>query len=279
VLVFCPLPEETKIDYGRKLRKVRATTMGIMRFEPVGESRCKVTVVQHGNLGGIVPERVMTSKIPLALSGIITLQQKFERDEEVDGAERSQVEDAIKTQLDRLGGEGGGGGGGEKDEELVPPNMAKFGAIEGVERHQLEHPDHRVQLKKYAVHNDDEIVGKFSSDAADSSTRTGTMITLSQSSVIVSKKKREDGELVVGSVSAIVDASIERCAAWAFAEAARLRTKDGDGSHRVRCEVRPEGSQSQVVDTAYRLPGGKLLACECASIVYPATPLPPLPSS
>jgi hypothetical protein len=67
------------------------------------------------------------------------------------------------------------------------------------------------------------------------------------------------GELVVGSAEAVVDASLERCAGWAFAEASRLRTKDGDGSGRVRCEIRDEGEQCQIVDAAFKLPGGKEL--------------------
>ncbi|GMI32546.1 hypothetical protein TeGR_g12943 [Tetraparma gracilis] len=191
------------------------------------------------------------------------LQDVFERDEEIDGAEWSVFEQAIKMRLDEEGGEREKGGGRERDEldeELVPRVKAKFDTLKGVERRELEHSDYRFQLKKYAALNGDEIVGKFASDTADStSTSTGSTMTLSSTSTPASKKKRDDGELVVGSASAVVDASIERCAAWAFAEAARLRTKDGDGSHRIRCDERPEDSQSQLVDTAYKLPGGKLL--------------------
>ncbi|GMI29821.1 hypothetical protein TeGR_g9360, partial [Tetraparma gracilis] len=115
-------------------------------------------------------------------------------------------------------------------------------------------------MKRFAVHKDDEIVGKFASDAVDSSsTRTGTTMTLTSTSTLASKKKRDGSELVVGSASAIVDASPDRCAGWAVAEAARLRTKDSDGSHRIRCDVREEDTQSQIVDTSYELPGGRLL--------------------
>jgi hypothetical protein len=160
--------------------------------------------------------------------------------------------------------------------------MAKFEAIEGVDRRELEYPDHRVKLKRFAVHKDDEIVGKFASDAVDSSsTRTGTTMTLTPTSTLASKKKRDGSELVVGSASAIVDASPDRCAGWAVAEAARLRTKDSDGSHRIRCDVREEDTQSQIVDTSYKLPGGRLLTCECASLIplNPTTPPPkPVPT-
>ncbi|GMI22029.1 hypothetical protein TeGR_g7749, partial [Tetraparma gracilis] len=212
---------------------------------------------------GILPERVTVSKIPQSLRGVASLQNTFERDKEVDGAERSGVEEAVKVELDKLDGLGGGAEREVKlDDDLVPRVVAKFDALKRVDHYVLEHPEFRVQLKKYAVNNDYGIVGKFASDAADSSsTRTGTTMTMSTTIAATSKKKRDDGELVVGSSSAVVDASLERCAAWAFAEAARLRTKDGDGSHRVRCDVHPEDSQSQLVDTAYKLPGGKLLTC------------------
>jgi hypothetical protein len=263
IAVAHPEPAETKVDYGSKLRTVRATAMSVVRFEPVGDAQCKVTLIQHIDAGGIVPERVTTSKISAGLRSMCNLQDVFERDDEIDGAERFAMEQVIKMQLDSLGeGRGGVGGGDELDEELVPRVTAKFDALKGVDYRELEHHDYRVELKKYAVHNDDDIVGKFVSDAADSSSaRTGTAMTLSSTSTPASRRKRDDGELVVGSASAVVDASIERCAAWAFAEAARLRTKDGDGSHRIRCDERPEDSQSQLVDTAYKLPGGKLLTC------------------
>jgi hypothetical protein len=251
---------ETKVDYGSKLRTVRATTMAVVRFEPVSDAQCKVTLIQHIDAGGIVPQRVTTSKISVALRSMCNLQDAFQRDKEIDEAERFAVEQVINMQLDSLGE--GRGGGDELDEELVPRVVAKFEGLGGVDRQELEHPDHRVQLKKYAVLNGDEMVGKFASDTADSSSsRTGTTMTLSSTSTPASRKKRDDGELVVGSASAVVDASTERCAAWAYAEAARLRTKDGDGSHRIRCDERPEDTRSQLVDTAYKLPGGKLLTC------------------
>ena len=221
IAVAHPEPAETKVDYGSKLRTVRATAMSVVRFEPVGDAQCKVTLIQHIDAGGIVPERVTTSKISAGLRSMCNLQDVFERDEEIDGAERSVVEQAIKMRLDEEGGEREKEGGRERDEldeELVPRVKAKFDTLKGVERRELEHSDHRVQLKKYAVHNDDDIVGKFSSDTADSSsTRTGTTMTLSSTSTPASRKKRDGGDLVVGSASAVVDAPIERCAAWAFA--------------------------------------------------------------
>jgi hypothetical protein len=262
-LVSNPLPKETKVDYGANMRTVRGASTVVLKFEPAGDAQCKVTLLLHLDAGGILSERVTVSKIPQSLNAVAFLQNTFERDKEVDGAERSGVEEAVKNELDKLDGSGGGSEREiEMDDDLVPRVVAKFDALKRVDYHVLEHPDFRVQLKKYAVNNDDGIVGKFASDAADSSsTRTGTTMTMSTTIAATSKKKRDDGELVVGSASAVVDAPIERCAAWAFAEAARLRTKDGDGSHRVRCDLRPEDSQSQVGDTAYKLPGGKLLTC------------------
>ncbi|GMI24743.1 hypothetical protein TeGR_g15302, partial [Tetraparma gracilis] len=166
----------------------------------------------------------------------------------------------MKVQLlGKLNGESEGGEEDELDKELVPRVVAKVDALKRLDDQKLEHPDHRVQLKKYVVRNDDGIVGNFgvAADSSSAGMMTSTM-PLSSSSSPASKKKRDDGELVVGSASAVVDASIERCAAWAYTAAARLRTKNGDGSHRIRCDERREDSQSKLIETAYN-PGGKLL--------------------
>jgi hypothetical protein len=231
-LVFCPMPKETKVDYGSNMRTVRATSTGIVRFEPVGDMQCKVTAVQHGTFGGVVPDWVARSKIPVALRGIATLRDEFQRDEAIDSAERAVVEDAIKTQLDAL--QTAEEGGNEMD--MVPRVVVKLDALKNKSGRVLEHPDLSVKLEKYAMSNDDDIMTEIG-----------------------------DGELVAGNANAVIDASLERCSGWAFAEAARIRTKDGDASHRVRCDVRSEEGQSQIVDTAYTLPGGKLLTCTWAS--------------
>ncbi|GMI30032.1 hypothetical protein TeGR_g3633, partial [Tetraparma gracilis] len=256
-------PEKERVDdiFRANAALVPAKIRGFYKIKPLAPNICRVTFVAQGMLGGHVPDFAMKWAIKYSLSIVKRLQNN--RDKEVDGAERSGVEEAVKIELDKLDRLGEEGESEVKlDDDLVPRVVAKFDALKRVDHHVLEHSDFRVQLKKYAVNNDDGIVGKFASDAEDNSTtRTGTMMTMSSSIMLGPKKKRDDGELVVGSASAVVDASIERCAAWAFAEGARLRTKDGDGSHRIRCDERPEDSQSQLVDTAYKLPGGKLLTC------------------
>jgi hypothetical protein len=129
-------------------------------------------------------------------------------------------------------------------------------------------------MSKYAVPNGSDFMDDFAGTVS-SKRVTGRRIskTGSHSDVLASKGRGGTGgtgELVMGSACAAVDASLERCAGWAFAEAARLRTKDGDNGHRVRCDVRPQGRRGQVVSAAYKIPGGKLLT---------RTVLPPPPAT
>ncbi|GMI53113.1 hypothetical protein TeGR_g14713 [Tetraparma gracilis] len=72
VLVFEALPDSTKVDYGANLKVVRGKITGVVRFKPIDEdSQCEVTLVQRGDAGGFVPERVSVAKIPQALGSIV----------------------------------------------------------------------------------------------------------------------------------------------------------------------------------------------------------------
>ncbi|GMI56889.1 hypothetical protein TeGR_g4895, partial [Tetraparma gracilis] len=76
---------------------VRAKTTGVIRFKPInGDTQCEVTLVQHGDAGGFVPERIMVAKIPQALSGVEEMREIFQRDDAIDGAKRSELAAIIK---------------------------------------------------------------------------------------------------------------------------------------------------------------------------------------
>ncbi|GMI32508.1 hypothetical protein TeGR_g10375 [Tetraparma gracilis] len=209
----------------------------------------------------------MTSKIPQALGGVNSIQKAFERDEEVDEADRSAVEGAIKAQLrSLLRRKPDSPAGLPADSELMTRVFDAFDALKSVDSDELEQSDRRVQLKMYAVDNRNDVVQTWGDEDSGS---VGTLTSRRNSSVgrgRSSNRRRVYGELTVGSASAVVDASLERCAAWTFVEAARLRIKDGDGSHRTRCDIQPSGRQGQVVDAAYKPPGGKEMTCKTRSV-------------
>ena len=97
VLVFEALPSSTKVDYGANLKVVRGKITSVMRFKSINDNtQCEVTLVQHWDAGGFVPERVVVAKIPLALSGVAEMRELFQRDDAIDGAKRSELAAIIK---------------------------------------------------------------------------------------------------------------------------------------------------------------------------------------
>jgi hypothetical protein len=97
VLVFEALPDSTEVDCGANLRVVRGKTTGVWRFKPINnDTQCEVTLVQHGDAGGFVPEQVVVAKIPQALSGATEMREIFQRDDAIDGAKRGELAAIIK---------------------------------------------------------------------------------------------------------------------------------------------------------------------------------------
>jgi hypothetical protein len=97
VLVFEALPDSTEVDYGANLKVVRGKSTGVYRFKPINdETQCEVTLVQHVDAGGFVPERVLVAKIPQALSGVAEMRELFQHDDEIDNAKRSELAATIK---------------------------------------------------------------------------------------------------------------------------------------------------------------------------------------
>ena len=100
VLVCEPLPDSTKVDYGANLKVVRGKTTGVYRFKSINDdTQCEVTLAQHLDAGGFVPERVAVANIPRVLSGVGEMRELFQRDDAVDGAKRSELAAIIKCVL------------------------------------------------------------------------------------------------------------------------------------------------------------------------------------
>ncbi|GMI22418.1 hypothetical protein TeGR_g13348, partial [Tetraparma gracilis] len=136
VVVFEALPDSTKVDYGANLKVVRGKSMGVVRFRPINDdTQCEVTLIQHGDAGGYVPERVVVAKIPQALSGVAEMRELFQRDDAVDGAERSELADIINTSEQPYLPD---------EDSLIDEVRTKFASLPAFEK--LDSPDHFVHM-------------------------------------------------------------------------------------------------------------------------------------
>ncbi|GMI57053.1 hypothetical protein TeGR_g10296, partial [Tetraparma gracilis] len=138
VLVFEALPDSTKVDYGANLKVVRAKSTGVMRFKSINDdTQCEVTLVQYGDFGGFVPERVVVAKIPQALSGVADMRELFQRDDAIDGAKRSELMAIINTSKQPYMPD---------EDKLIDDVGAKFESLTDVAFEKLDSPDHFVRM-------------------------------------------------------------------------------------------------------------------------------------
>jgi hypothetical protein len=89
-LVFAVESVGLSVDYGLKMKTVRATTRAFTRFTPVGTTQCKVVIYQYADVGGNIPVAVVNTLIPYTLSLVDDLRAVFQRDDEVDAVQRAE---------------------------------------------------------------------------------------------------------------------------------------------------------------------------------------------
>ncbi|GMI42593.1 hypothetical protein TeGR_g11447 [Tetraparma gracilis] len=141
VVVFEALPDSTKVDYGANLKVVRAESTSVVRFKSINaDTQCEVTLVQHGDAGGFVPKRVVVAKIPQALGSVRNMREPFQRDDAIDGAQRSELAAIIKA----------------KNEIYTPAENAvvdrvrdQLDAIPDSSFEKFESPDHLVHMEAF----------------------------------------------------------------------------------------------------------------------------------
>jgi hypothetical protein len=97
-LLLVGSPVADKIDYGMKTKLIRGTSRSFFRFAPLSATQCEVTIYQYLDAGGIVPEKVVESKIPDALLVLDDMRNEFQRDDEIDSIERRDTALAIKEE-------------------------------------------------------------------------------------------------------------------------------------------------------------------------------------
>ncbi|GMI34230.1 hypothetical protein TeGR_g7990 [Tetraparma gracilis] len=139
-----------QVDYGANLKVVRGKTTGVLRFKPINDdTQCEVTLVQHLDAGGFVPEWVVVASIPRALSGVDSMQELFQRDDAIDGAKRSELAAIINTSEQPYLPD---------EDELIADVGAKFASLPAFEK--LDSPDHFVHMSSVFKEENSNAIGR-----------------------------------------------------------------------------------------------------------------------
>jgi hypothetical protein len=139
VVVFEALPDSTKVDYGANLKVVRGKSTGITRFKSINNgTQCEVTLVNHLDAGGFIPERIAVAKIPLALGSVIKMRGKFQRDDAVDKMGRDELVSVIDREAQVYD---------EKEESVVEGAHKKLSVLKEEDFKELGSPDHLVKMQ------------------------------------------------------------------------------------------------------------------------------------
>jgi len=76
---------------------VRGESKGFCTLTNVGNQKCELTWVQHINMNGNIPAKVMDGQIPRSLGLIFQVREKFNRDDEIDQEERNELMKVMKN--------------------------------------------------------------------------------------------------------------------------------------------------------------------------------------
>ncbi|GMI23360.1 hypothetical protein TeGR_g15299, partial [Tetraparma gracilis] len=126
-------PSEAEADYGVKLRAVRAEAFAVLRFTPVRDDRCKVTVVKKVDAAGNIPVFVVNRKIPTSISDCAILREEYQRDNEIDKVQRDVFAGVIEHEEQVYD---------ETEEEFIANVQDKLGGLKEEDFKELESPDH-----------------------------------------------------------------------------------------------------------------------------------------
>jgi len=87
------------VDIGKhKANKlVRAESKGFCTLTNVGNQKCELTWVQHINMNGNIPAKLMDKQIPRSLGSLFQLRETFNRDDEIDQEERNELMGVMKN--------------------------------------------------------------------------------------------------------------------------------------------------------------------------------------
>jgi hypothetical protein len=188
-LVMAIVPDDAVVDYGARMRKVRAKSTAIMRVSPLpGNTQCEVTFIQHLDAGGLIPDWVAERSVPRSLKPVVLLRNLFQRDSEIDRARWDQLARTIRANRQTY----------SKDEKKMTKSVYdKFSSL-GSEMREIESPDHFVGMK-------------FGTRAADAPPSDAPLTRSPRTRAAGFAEGTSNG---IGRASTIIDADICTCAAW-----------------------------------------------------------------
>ena len=105
VFAWRPPPTDKYDDYwlvdiigNNKANKlIQAKSKGFCTLTNVGNQKCEFTWVQHINMNGNIPAKVMDRQIPRSLNVIFQVRETFNRDDEIDQEERNEMMGVMKN--------------------------------------------------------------------------------------------------------------------------------------------------------------------------------------
>ena len=94
---------DEEVDYGVKMKTIRATTIGIYLMEDLldrsGVSQTKVTMIQRIDVNGVVPTWLVSQKVPYALSVLQQAADYFRQDDLVEAEELRVLSNFLTEEL------------------------------------------------------------------------------------------------------------------------------------------------------------------------------------
>jgi hypothetical protein len=131
-------PEESiEVDYGVEMKTVFARCTGITRLRAINDSQCELACYQHLDAGGLLPPALANKQTSVALRPIVELRNVFQRDDEVDEAERNELARVMKHDAQDFS---------DEEAALVSGVQDNLGRIAASEFRELNSPDRFVNM-------------------------------------------------------------------------------------------------------------------------------------
>jgi len=152
VFAFRP-PTTDKFDDNRLVdvgnhkanKLIRAESKGFCTLTNVGNQKCEFTWVQHINMNGNIPAKVMDRQIPRSLNVIFQVRETFNRDDEIDQEERNEMMGVMKNDENEVYS--------EEENEMVGRITKNMESVKEDLFTPLNSPDFRTKVSVLFVQN------------------------------------------------------------------------------------------------------------------------------
>jgi hypothetical protein len=149
-IIIAVTPADDTVDYGMNIRVVRGSTRACFRFSPINDTQCSVTLCQYFDTRGLIPVFIVNSLIPTVLGALRECRIEFERDDEIDAAERANLAHTMEHEpQDHT----------EDEKELHGRVQSMLGSLREEDFETMESPDPFVEMGHIFMKGDANIVG------------------------------------------------------------------------------------------------------------------------